>query len=60
MPIMFLASSGVGKRTNSSRFGRTVVLLVMCVVVSFFINDMLIFYIFFEGSLIPTAILILG
>jgi NADH-ubiquinone oxidoreductase chain 4 len=35
-------------------------MLSVCLVVGFFINNILIFYIFFEGSLIPTAMLILG
>uniref|UniRef100_A0AAU6QH76 NADH-ubiquinone oxidoreductase chain 4 n=1 Tax=Prionospio sp. 7 MH-2023 TaxID=3059275 RepID=A0AAU6QH76_9ANNE len=59
--LMMVASQKVMLAKNSPlKFTVSVVLLTMILILAFSTSSMIMFYIFFEGSLIPTLLLILG
>lgn len=58
---MLLANWGVYRtRSSEKAFRITVVFLVLVLVISFSVDNFFLFYVFFEFSLIPTFLLILG
>nr|YP_009420772.1 NADH dehydrogenase subunit 4 [Conomurex luhuanus]ASO76836.1 NADH dehydrogenase subunit 4 [Conomurex luhuanus] len=60
--MMFLASQNSVKMAENSPFQFTTMILTlnMILVVAFYANNVMLFYFFFEASLIPTLLLILG
>nr|AVJ52492.1 NADH dehydrogenase subunit 4 [Hotea curculionoides] len=59
--LMVMASYGVYKNNNNfSEFLFTFIMLTLCLLLTFSTDNLLIFYISFESSLIPTLFLILG
>nr|YP_010222662.1 NADH dehydrogenase subunit 4 [Urochela caudata]UCC46125.1 NADH dehydrogenase subunit 4 [Urochela caudata] len=59
--LMMLASNKVyNKNNNSSEFSLIMIFMLLILVMVFMVNNMLLFYISFESSLIPTLFLIFG
>nr|QNV11677.1 NADH dehydrogenase subunit 4 [Chrysotus gramineus] len=59
--LMLLASESVEKYNNyKSLFLLNVIMLLLLLVLSFSTMNLFLFYLFFEGSLIPTMFLVLG
>nr|YP_010385253.1 NADH dehydrogenase subunit 4 [Anatrichus pygmaeus]UPM51789.1 NADH dehydrogenase subunit 4 [Anatrichus pygmaeus] len=59
--LMLMASENVYKNNNYKKlFVFNILLLLMLLILSFMNNNLFMFYLFFEGSLIPTLFLILG
>nr|AZL92897.1 NADH dehydrogenase subunit 4 [Parborlasia corrugatus] len=59
--LMFLANWRVHLVKNFSKsFGGVVLLLISVLILSFFVENFFLFYVFFEFSLVPTFLLILG
>nr|AVJ52506.1 NADH dehydrogenase subunit 4 [Psacasta neglecta] len=59
--LMVLASSSIYLNKNSNKeFLFTLIVLLVCLLLTFSTDNLLIFYISFESSLIPTLFLILG
>nr|YP_008758089.1 NADH dehydrogenase subunit 4 [Jellisonia amadoi]AGW80403.1 NADH dehydrogenase subunit 4 [Jellisonia amadoi] len=59
--MMLLASKMIYKYSNySNLFLLVVLLLLLLLMLTFSVSNLFLFYLFFEGSLIPTLLLILG
>nr|AFI54794.1 NADH dehydrogenase subunit 4 [Urostylis sp. HL-2012] len=59
--LMMLASNKVyNKNNNSSEFSLVLIFMLLILVLVFMVNNMFLFYITFESSLIPTLFLIFG
>nr|QMP96601.1 NADH dehydrogenase subunit 4 [Dorylomorpha xanthopus] len=59
--LMIMASEAINKYNNyNNLFMLNVLVLLGLLMLSFMSNDLFLFYLFFEGSLIPTLFLILG
>lgn len=59
--LIIISSHGVKKRINFySLYSCTIIILLVTLLISFFSLNFLLFYFFFEFSLIPTMVIILG
>nr|WDA93953.1 NADH dehydrogenase subunit 4 [Phyllomyza sp.] len=59
--LMFMASESIYKYNNFMKlFMLNMLILLLCLVLTFSNDNMFLFYLFFESSLIPTLFLILG
>jgi len=57
IPLIILASYKL--KVSNKIFIPTIILLLIILIICFSVNNLLLFYIIFEGSLIPTLILII-